>query len=328
MMAFLIPNELSIVFLTYDEIEAEENFAALTAVAPRALRVHGVKGFDNAHRHAGMLATTAQVITIDGDNRVIDKSFFDSKFVLDARDLNAVISLPARIAHNGLAYGNGGLKIWPRQMLTTLRTHERSRKIRNNIDFVWQIPYVPTRKIVTETRVTASPEQAYRSGFREGVRLTMKGGQSPRQAWPDLPAPEALSRHLTKGNSERLQIWCTVGADVKNGGWAMLGAQKGLLASFSEGFDLDSISDFDVLKEKWETEVARKPTNLQNLKAALEETKAQLETRLGWTEPMLSKSESQQFRDSYIPLRQLGRLEPIGFGAQIPRRLYRVSSSV
>ena len=43
-------NEFDIFFLSFDEPNCEENWAKLQDIAPWAKRVHGVKGFDNAHK--------------------------------------------------------------------------------------------------------------------------------------------------------------------------------------------------------------------------------------------------------------------------------------
>ena len=50
--------DLDFVFISYKEPNCEENFADLLNKVPWAKRVHGVKGFDNAHKAA---AETARV---------------------------------------------------------------------------------------------------------------------------------------------------------------------------------------------------------------------------------------------------------------------------
>ena len=41
--------DCDVVYLSYDEPNAEKNWADLKSKAPRATRVHGVKGVDAAH---------------------------------------------------------------------------------------------------------------------------------------------------------------------------------------------------------------------------------------------------------------------------------------
>ena len=46
----LNPNVYDVVFLSYDEPNAEENYQHLLSIRPKAKRVHGVKGSDAAHK--------------------------------------------------------------------------------------------------------------------------------------------------------------------------------------------------------------------------------------------------------------------------------------
>ena len=50
--------EFDIVFLSYDEPNAELHYADLCGKAPWAKRVHGVKGSDHAHKAAAELSST------------------------------------------------------------------------------------------------------------------------------------------------------------------------------------------------------------------------------------------------------------------------------
>ena len=66
--------DLDFVFISYKEPNCEENYADLLNKVPWAKRVHGVKGFDNAHKAAAETASTDFFISVDGDN-IIDESF-------------------------------------------------------------------------------------------------------------------------------------------------------------------------------------------------------------------------------------------------------------
>ena len=60
--------QFDLFFLSYDEPNAEENWADLLDKAPWAKRVHGVKGFDAAHRECARQSETPWFITVDADN--------------------------------------------------------------------------------------------------------------------------------------------------------------------------------------------------------------------------------------------------------------------
>ena len=77
--------EQDIIFLSYDEPNAEKNYADLLAKVPWAKRVHGVKGSDAAHKACAKLSETEYFVTVDADN-IVDPKFLeveidgDSKF--------------------------------------------------------------------------------------------------------------------------------------------------------------------------------------------------------------------------------------------------------
>ncbi|WP_096787833.1 hypothetical protein [Rhodobacter sp. CZR27] len=244
-----------VVFLSFDEPNAEAHFAALSAALPRALRVHGVQGFDAAHRRAGEIAASPHVVTVDADNLLTEPAFLDGRFDVAPRDRGSVFSFSARNALNALEYGNGGVKIWPRETLRTLRTHEHARRPEASVDFCWVVSYYQVNRVLSEVHVTATPFQAFRAGFREGVKFNLAGGVLAHDAFPDLPRAEALLRHIGAGNHERLRVWCSVGADVENGDWAMFGARLGCTMTALEGFDHRRIADYDWFRRFWADEI-------------------------------------------------------------------------
>ena len=243
-----------IVFLSYDEPNADDHFDALCAEFPRAKRVHGVKGFDAAHRRAGEIAATAHVVTVDADNVVLDARLLSGRLDLAGRDRGRVLSFSARNRLNGLRYGNGGVKLWPRTVLATLRTHEHADRGAAAVDFCWTIPYYQMNRLVSEVRATATPLQAFRGGFREGVKLNIAGGRLAYEAHRGLAPAEALRAHVGVNNRERLRVWCSVGADVENGDWAILGARLGCVMVL-DGLDIARVADYDWIDRFWRLEV-------------------------------------------------------------------------
>ena len=71
-----------IVFLSYDEPNAEKNYADLCAKVPWAKRVHGVKGSDAAHKACADLSETEYFITVDADN-IVDPEFLNVEVDID-----------------------------------------------------------------------------------------------------------------------------------------------------------------------------------------------------------------------------------------------------
>ena len=62
--------EIDIIYLSYDEPNADKNYADLLTKVPWAKRVHGVEGSDAAHKACAELSETDRFITVDGDNTI------------------------------------------------------------------------------------------------------------------------------------------------------------------------------------------------------------------------------------------------------------------
>ena len=73
--------DYDMIYLSYDEPNAERNYADLCQKVPWAKRVHGVKGSDAAHKACAELSETDRFITVDGDN-IIDPTFLQQEIDL------------------------------------------------------------------------------------------------------------------------------------------------------------------------------------------------------------------------------------------------------
>ena len=76
------PIDYDIIYLSYDEPNAEKNYADLCAKVPWAKRVHGVEGSDAAHKACAELSETKHFVTVDGDT-IIDPEFLNVVLDLD-----------------------------------------------------------------------------------------------------------------------------------------------------------------------------------------------------------------------------------------------------
>jgi hypothetical protein len=235
--------EQDIVFLSYDEPNAEKNYADLLAKVPWAKRVHGVKGSDAAHKACAALSETEYFVTVDADN-IVDPKFLEVEIDLDALGLTSenVFSWCGRIAVNGLMYGNGGLKLWTRKFVNEMRTHENSDPTdeKGRVEFCFDDRYYQFNENYSESIVTASPFQAWRAGFREGVKMSLDQGTKI----DDL-------RKVWWQNYHRLLIWCSVGADVENGIYSILGAREGAALTNCTDWNYANVRDFEWLTNYW-----------------------------------------------------------------------------
>jgi len=230
------PKDYSVVFLSYDEPNCEENFQHLLSLCPTAQRVHGVKGSDTAHKEVAKLSKTESVIIVDGDNFVKPEFFTKTFNLVDSVDLSTtVLSYSAFNPVNGNCYGNGGIKVWPVSKLLSMQTHENAPE-GTSVDFDFK-NYLELNFVGSITDITGSPLQAFKAGFREGSKLCMENNQIVTYV-----------NEINWKNYERLWRWMHIGGDVTNGLWCIYGARMGYYMSMVHRGDFSKIKDADHLK--------------------------------------------------------------------------------
>jgi hypothetical protein len=100
-MSKVILAECDVVYLSYDEPNAEQNYADLLTKIPWAKRIHGVEGSDSAHKACARIAETERVVIIDGDNIIRPELLNQVVEFNGSADTNCVISWGARNVING-----------------------------------------------------------------------------------------------------------------------------------------------------------------------------------------------------------------------------------
>jgi len=239
--------DCDIVYLSYDEPNAEKNYADLLAKVPWAKRVHGIDGSDGAHKACARLSETERLIVIDGDNTIRPEFLKQEIDFKEEVDLDkSVISWGARNTINGLIYGNGGIKCWPTQLVLDMKTHENaeSENAKTQVDFCWDINYIQIDSCMSDVHNNATPQQAWRAGFREGVKMGLLEGSKAD--------PNNFSKQVHWKNFHRLLVWMHVGLDVKNGDWAIYGARQGCYMTNCTDWDYLNVRDFKWLNKYWE----------------------------------------------------------------------------
>ena len=109
-----------IIFISYNEVEADKNWKHLSERYFWAQRVHGIKGIHQAHIHAAKQANTDMLWIVDADALLMDD--FDFSYEPDKDNLNTVHVWRAKNPVNDLVYGNGGVKLFPRQLTIDMDT--------------------------------------------------------------------------------------------------------------------------------------------------------------------------------------------------------------
>ena len=242
--------DYDIIYLSYDEPNAEKNYADLCKKIPWAKRVHGVEGSDAAHKACANLSETDRFITVDADN-IVREDFLNQELNFDEHtDLNScVISWAGRNQINGLMYGNGGLKCWPKKFVLNMRTHENAdpKNAHAQVDFCWDMKYIQQNSCFSDVFNNHTAQQAWRAGFREGCKMALDRG---------LRVTTDEFKILHWKNLQRLYIWLMVGADVENGLWAIYGAREGLYMTMCTDWDYVQVRDFEYLNKYWDETIS------------------------------------------------------------------------
>lgn len=235
--------DLDCIFLTYDEPKKEEFWIKIQNMVPWVKRVDGVKGSDAAHKAAAESSDTDRFVLIDGDN-LPDAAFFNLQLKLDNTNRNCVFRWRARNHINGLMYGNGGMSCWTKEFVQNMRTHENSDGTStNDVEFCFHPNYWAMNDCYSTTYPNATAFQAWRAGFREGVKMCLDRGVKP--------GLDQFREKIVSRNYDNLCVWQSVGADVENGFWAIYGARLGTKLVMLDSWDHRQVQSFDTLAELW-----------------------------------------------------------------------------
>lgn len=236
--------DLDIIYLSYDEPQKEEFWVKIKNMVPWARRVDGVHGSDAAHKAAAAMSETERFILIDGDN-LPDPKFFDLTLEITEANRHAQFRWRARNNINGLYYGNGGMSSWTRTFVNNMRTHENTDgSDKTNIEFCFDPMYWPMHDCYSTTYPDGSAKQAWRAGFREGVKMCTRNGVIP-------PSQQEFQSWVWPTCMRNLSIWQTIGRDTELGFWAILGARLGTHYLMLRDWDHTDVRDFDKLDQLW-----------------------------------------------------------------------------
>ena len=219
-----------IVFISYNEPNADENFSKLIDRFPRAKRVHGVKGIHQAHIAAAKLATTPMFWVVDGDAIVEDNFEFD--LLLPKHDTDIVHVWLSKNPINGLTYGYGGVKLLPKNLTINMEM--------TSVDMTMAISkkFKVIKEVSNLTVFNTDPFNTWKSAFRECVKLASRPVDSGYQ----------------EETEDRLITWCSVGSDKLYGEYSIAGARAGKqygLLNIADANQLRKINDFEWLQNQF-----------------------------------------------------------------------------
>jgi hypothetical protein len=294
--------DLDCIYLSYDEPQKEEFWLKVKHMVPWAKRVDNVKGSDAAHKAAGEASDTERFILIDGDN-MPEESFFNIQLDFTDKDetfRQAQFRWKAINSINGLRYGNGGMSSWTKTYVSEMQTHEHQTEgdASRIADFCLDSKdnlYWAMHDCYSTTYPNYTPFQAWRAGFREGVKMSLNRGLRP--------TVDEFKETVASRNLNNLTIWQNVGMDVENGEWAIMGARMGTHMTMLTDWDVHNVQWFDNYPAMWETVKDKDPLELS------ETYGIELHTKLGLPMCALDSEQSKFFKRHYkADFRNLGPL--------------------
>lgn len=224
-----VPSDYDIIFISYNEPNADENYHLLCSKYPRAKRVDRVDGIHNAHIEAAKLSTTDMFWVVDGD-AIIDEDF-NFNYEVSRYEKDTVYAWKSINPVNNLVYGYGGVKLLPKNLTLKMDTTspDMTTSISDKFKAVDQISNI--------TAFNTDPFNTWKSAFRECVKLSSK----------------LIQGQVDQETEDRLHVWCTVatGTFAIN---AIRGANAGRIYGQENADNLPALSkinDFEWLQQEF-----------------------------------------------------------------------------
>lgn len=178
-MGFVLPDlseRFDIVFISYKESNAEDNWQRLLSKAPYAKRIHGITGIFEAHRMAASISETEMFYVVDGDAYLVDDWEFNHKPGIFDRGYTYIWK--SKNPFNDLNYGYGGVKLLSKDNILRKKTW-------STLDFTLSVSQnlVVMKQISCITKFNTDPFSTWRSAFREGIKLAKKNNKQFLDKW-------------------------------------------------------------------------------------------------------------------------------------------------
>jgi hypothetical protein len=224
----IISSNFDIVFISYKETYADNNWNNLKTRFPRSIRVSGIKGIHQAHIEAAKKVKSEMFWVVDADAKILEDFLFtyndpEKHTVHVWRSLNPI---------NGLEYGYGGVKLLPTEMTLNmdLSKPDMTTSISN------KFTAVPV--LSNYTLFNTDPFSTWRSAFRECVKLSSK----------------VIENQIDNETEHRLEVWCNKGLEKEFGNYSIDGAIRGKEYGNNNKNNIENlkkINDFDWLEQEF-----------------------------------------------------------------------------
>lgn len=226
------PIPYDVVFISYHEPFATERFTALNSQVKQNCVTHvkDVKGIHQAHVEAAKKISSEMFYVVDADAIVLDDFNFDYQIPYYDSNAKATVHVwHSRNPVNNLEYGNGGVKLLPRQMTLDM---DMSKPDMTTSISKW-FKSIPTVSNINGFNTDSF--NTWKSAFRECCKL----------------ASRVIDRQDDAETQQRLETWCEKSLDE----YAVAGARAGKLFGETNRTNLEElkkINDFAWLKEQFD----------------------------------------------------------------------------
>ena len=216
-------DQQDIIFISYDEPDADKNWKVLHNRFPRAKRVHGVQGMEKALEAAADVSSTPWYYAVFAKTKLHES--FDFTFVPDYMQQPKHYIFNCHNTVNGLEYGHMGVV-----MYNCKGIKYQNQQGNFGLDYTLSFPHESIPLLSCYGSFDQSPYHTWRTAFRESAKLAYFESINP-----------------TIDGAYRLNVWLTV-ANGDYATWALRGAEDGV------DFFGTTQGQLDILKQsfRWE----------------------------------------------------------------------------
>jgi len=207
-----------IVFISYDEPSAEKNWHFLKSLYPRAKRVHGVSGMENALLAAAEKSSTPWYYAVFAKTELNPE--FDFSYIPDYFQVPKNYIFDCRNDLNDLEYGHMGIVLYNCNLIKNALGYENL-----DLDYTLSFPHESVPILSCFGKFNSTPYHTWRTAFREVSKLVYFQHNTP-----------------SIDNEYRIETWTNY-AKGDYSEWCIQGARDGMLFAKNVNYNLDELKN-------------------------------------------------------------------------------------
>ena len=225
-----IDSSMDVVFISYDEPYAEQNWNILAQQCARAKRVHGVAGMETALEAAADLSSTPWYYAVFAKTRLHEQ--FDFSYVPDRMQQPKNYIFDCINTVNGLQYGHMGVVMYNCQGV-----RELNRAKNFGLDYTLSFAHESVPIVSCYGNFNQTPYHTWRTAFRECAKLAYFESQSPT-----VDGEYRLNTWVSRAQGNHAE-WCLKGA---RDGVEFFKASDQALATLKQSFRWEWLREYFV----------------------------------------------------------------------------------